>query len=251
MKTVKYAQASLLIMPENIFKVFRPTDKEQERKGRGSWYNDTPGARFEHVKVALSRYCDADKDYDYLDLVWHIKNAVIGGVYVSNTVYEGIVEGNIWNKFVCVDNGELGCKDDKYRDHFEIINGIVNGTTNRQEDENVFDDKYLEIRKWTGKDYTEGQGLVFEHVIPANIYTEELIRAYNANEFNEDYFREFREKILVCIVTKEEDKRLNEFKSNWPGLDNVTDPKEYWSIVTKDILARYREVKVYIHNYPK
>lgn len=238
-------------MPENIFKVFRPTDKEQERKGRGSWYYDTPGERFEHVRVALSRYCDEDKDYDYLDLVWHIKNAVIGGVYVSNTVYEGIVKGKIWNKFVCVDNGELGCKYEKFRDHFDIINGIVNGKTNRQGEEDVFDDKYLEIRKWTVKDYTGDQGLVFEHVIPANIYLEELIRAYNAKEFKEDYFREFRKRILVCIVTKEEDKRLNEFKSNWPGLDNGTDPKEYWSRVTEDILARYREVKVYIHNYPK
>lgn len=62
-------------MPENIFKVFRPTDKEQERKGRGSWYYDTLGERFEHVSVALLRYCDEDKDkdkdkdYDYLDLV--------------------------------------------------------------------------------------------------------------------------------------------------------------------------------------
>lgn len=235
-------------MPENIFKVFRPTDKEQERKGRGSWYYDTPGERFEHVRVALSRYCDEDKDYDYLDLVWHIKNAVIGGVYVSNTVYKGILEGEIWGKYISVvDNRELVCKDEIFRDHFEIINGIVNGTTNRQEEEDVFDDKYLEIRKWTG-----GQGLVFEHVIPANIYIEELIRAYNAHEFNEDYFREFRKKILVCIVTKEEDKKLNEFKSNWPGLDNGEVPKkEYWLRVTKDMCARYRKEQVEIHNYPK
>lgn len=234
-------------MPENIFKVFRPTDKEQKRKGRGSWYYDTPGERFEHVRVALSRYCDEEKDYDYLDLVWHIKNAVIGGVYVSNEVYKGILEGKIWEKYISVvDNRELVCKDDKFMDHFEIINGIVNGTTNRQQ-EVIFDDKYLEIRKWTG-----GQGLVFEHVIPANIYIEELIRAYNAKEFKEDYFREFRKKILVCIVTKKEDQRLNEFKSNWPGLDNEkVSKKDYWSRVTEDILARYRKVNVYIHNYPK
>ena len=72
-------------MPENIAKVCRPSNRKnnEERKGSGSWYYDTEEERFNHIKRELSRYCDNEKDYDFLDLQWHIKNAVIGDIFFS------------------------------------------------------------------------------------------------------------------------------------------------------------------------
>ena len=234
-------------MPENIFKVYRPqpnTEKDKDKKSRGLWYDDKEEDRFEHIKVALSRYCDNDKDYDYLDLVWHIKNAVIGGVYISEKVYEGIkAPDGIWRKYVKIENNEVRYGDDnKKTDQYEIISDIING--NAVIKDGVFDDKYLEIRKWTGKKEAGTEdSLIFEHVIPAKVYIQELIRAYTAKEFDLKYFRTFRENILICIVTKEENDRLNKWKNSMPILKGKEVlQKEDWLNVTKNKLDRYKNV---------
>jgi len=241
-------------MPENIFKVYRPDTKssEQDKKGRGLWYDDNEYERYKHVLTALSRYCDNDKDYDYLDLVWHIKNAVIGGVYVSQDVFDGIKDPNqrIWGKYVWIDaDGKVQpIKKGEVTDQFLIIRDIIEGRAKLGED-GVFDDMYLEIRKWTGKkEAGTKESLIFEHVIPAKVYIKELIRAYEAHEFNEKYFREFRRNILVCIVTSEQNGRLNKWKNSMPPL-----PGDDWTTVTQNRLARYKNVKppVLIHGLQK
>ena len=181
-------------MPENIFKVYRPTNRGQ-RKGPGLWHNESEAKRFSHIKTELSRYCDNKDDYDYLDLVWHIKNAVIGDIFFSEEVYDGIKKGKYWSKFY-----NKGTGPD------ELIQGIMKRQTKQKN--GAFDEKFLEIRKWLGNKYSNG-ALVFEHIIPAKVYIDELIDAYTNNRFTINFFRQFRKQINVCIVTKKEDDRLN------------------------------------------
>ena len=228
-------------MPENIFKLYRgKPNKSGERKGPGSWHNEPKGSRFTHIYDALSRYCDNKNDYDFLDLVWHIKNAVVGDIFFSEDVYLGIKQGLYWNQYIKIDdNGVILPVKTPETDQYRIIRGIIERTT--LHDNRVFDDTFLEIRKWLGSKISGGP-LVFEHIIPANIYLEELIKAYsafkNTKEEFETWFDEFRKKIAVCIVTKGENDRLNKWHHSMPG--------EYKS---GNLFARYddAEVNVIIH----
>lgn len=116
-------------MAENIFKVYR----------KGLWHNEPEADRYEHIKTALHRYCDkgTDCDYDYLDLVWNIKNAVVGDVFMSESVYQGYKNGTFW----------IRAKGDKK----DLINRIANHNT-RIPGTQCFDETLMEIRKWIGKD---------------------------------------------------------------------------------------------------
>ena len=226
-------------MPENIFKLYRGKPNNLgERKGPGSWHNENELSRFNHIYDALSRYCDHKKDYDYLDLVWHIKNAVVGDIYFSDKVYEGIMNGQLWNKYIKTDGHSIQKKNTKESDQFNIIEGIINRTTLRAD--GIFDDTFLEIRKWLGSKVS-GESLIFEHIIPANVYLEELIKAYdrykNRKQEFMNWFRDFRKMIAVCIVTKDENELLNKWHHTMP--DNSLQPENRF--------ARYNDVHVLIH----
>lgn len=232
-------------MPENIQKLYGRT----RRSDAGLWHNDE--LRFEHVQEALSRY---DKeDYDYNDLVWHIKNAVIGDIFISEKVYEGIAKGEIWGNCIKIENNKTIRPVGEETRQYRIIKGIIERKTLRTD--GVFDDTFLEIRKWTGVE-AAGQALVFEHVIPGNIYIQELIRANVKNDFNEDYFRQFRKNISVCIVTSGQNKDLNAaFKNVMPGIKipktkrKETFPDDLWQKVLENRFARYDNLRdpVQIH----
>lgn len=197
-------------MPENIFKLYRPSTNNKDK----SWHNEPEQDRFEHVQTALSRYCDNKKDYDYLDLVWSIKNAVVGDIFFSEDVYLGIQQGLYWKQYIGIDqNGVIFAVKTPETDQFKIIKGIIERKTLQVNRE--FDDTFLEIRKWTGNNYSGVSGnsdkaLVFEHVIPAKRYIRELIEQYKKGVFDQSYFKEFRNKIAVCIITKRQDESLNE-----------------------------------------
>lgn len=237
-------------MPENIFKLYRPPKEEStdKKRNRGLWYNDDAEKRFRHIDTALSLYCDENNDdYDYLDLVWHIKNAVIGHIYISDAVYKGIKkqgdeQEGIWGKYVEIDSN--GCVlPVKDSEQYRIIKGIIQGNTIKEG--NVFDDKFLEIRKWTGNDYS-GASLIFEHVIPAKIYIDELIRAYRNSEFDLPYFIQFRNNISVCIVTDDENGRLNKkWRNDMPGIKGLP-PDQIWPLVIQNPFARYDDKDVHI-----
>ena len=210
-------------MPENIAKVFRPSNKKNgDSKGSGSWYNDTEEERFNHIKRDLYRYCYNDKDYDFLDLQWHIKNAVIGDIFFSEEVYKGIIKGEYLKKYY-----------EKKTDRGFIIQGIIERNTRKSD--GSFDEKFLEIQKF------KGGGLIFEHVVPTKLYVDELIRAYKDEKFDIDYFRNFRNNIFVCIVTKGEDSRLNRNKLREKMPDGVV-----WK-PGENTFARYEKADIKIH----
>ena len=217
-------------MPENIFKLYRPSGRG--KKGSGLWHNEPELDRFNHIKNELSRYWDKNNDYDYYDLVWHIKNAVVGDIFFSEEVYKRVLDKSrpdaLWKN--------VKPKTEKYN----IIEGIMKRTTLQPNWE--FDETFLEIRKWLGnKD--SGGSLRFEHVIPAKRYIDELIIAYRNNRFDVGFFRDFRKKICVCIVTEDEDKRLNDngMKKDMP---------KGWTF-SQDRFDRYNSSLIQIHGKDK
>ena len=223
-------------MAENISKLYRS----------GLWYNDTIEQRFKHVQKALSDFCN--DDYDDLDLAWHIKNAVIGGVYISERVFDGIKYNGFWNKYVTIDGNDQVQYINKETDQYAIIKDIVEGKA--VINNGVFDDKYLEIRKWT-RSYYSNAHLHFEHVIPAKVYIAELIRAYKAWQFDLPYFMDFRKNIRVCIVLKKEENedKLDQWRESMPQLQGKENlPLEQkWQLVLQRPFARYEETGVCIH----
>lgn len=224
-------------MPENIFKQYRPSIKNKNK----SWHNEPENDRFEHVRTALFRYCHNIKDYDYLDLVWSIKNAVVGDIFFSEDVYRGIQLGLYWNDYIKIDqNGTISPVKTPETDQFKIIKGIIERKT--LQNNGVFDDTFLEIRKWTGKDYRDDKAdpLIFEHVIPAKRYIRELIDAFNNGKFTQTYFNVFRSKIAVCIVTKSQDDKLNKQQLR-------EDMPQGWTW-QNDPFERYNKAKIDIHD---
>ena len=176
---------------------------------------------------------------------------MVGNVFISEGVYSGILEGKIWKKYVEIKNDYALPVNNKETDHYKIIKGIIEGNTLREK-VNVFDDKYLEIRKWTGKKYSD-VSLVFEHIIPAKVYIDELIRAYKDKDFNQVYFQSFRNLISICIVTEDENKKLNKWHDDMPQLKgNDLSPKEKWNRVSQNPFARYDDPEVNVHiHFPR
>lgn len=222
-------------MPENIFKIYPPKKDPSKdgRRGSGLWSEDTPNDRFEHVKRILDIYYSDDIFFDDLDLTWFLKNAVIGNIYFSEEVVRGIEIRNYWP------NISLNIRN-------TIINPILEGKTYRN---NKFDESLLQVRKWLGKQYYKDgvSPLRFEHVIPAKIYLEELKELYKrTNSFTDNnstyLFEDYRKKIAVCVITKDEDDNLNNaglrenMPNNWTWNDNL--------------FARYESVDIKVHNIP-
>ena len=211
-------------MPENFFKIYPPkkAPSEDDRRGSGLWSGDTPKERFKHVKIILDLYFNYKDLLDDLDLTWFLKNAVIGNIYFSKKVVEGINKKVYW-------------PHPQSETINTVINNILKCSTYKNE---TFDESLLQVRKWLGKDFhkKEASPLRFEHVIPAKVYLSELKKLYlNTNHFeNNDSlsrFNEYRKKVAVCIITKAEDDALNK-----AGLRESMPDDWKWG---GDIFARY------------
>ncbi|MBQ3438999.1 MAG: hypothetical protein IJG35_03360 [Bacteroidales bacterium] len=200
-------------MAENIFKVYRG----------GLWHNESENNRYEHIKTALRRFCD--RDYDYLDLVWHIKNAVVGDIFMSESVYQGYQNGVLWIRANAVKR--------------RIIDRIANHNT-RVVGSQSFDETLMEIRKWIGKNEHahNAPSLRFEHVVPAKIYINELLHAYQSGKFDLGFFTQFRDSVSVCIVTSSEETKLSQaFRQSMPNGWKWGNNK----------MARYDQVGIIVH----
>lgn len=219
-------------MPENIFKIYPPKKgpSKDGRRGSGLWSEDDPKKRFQHVKKVLDLYYDDDTFFDDRDLAWFLKNAVIGNLYFSEVVVNGIRQEQYWP----MERINEGIKND--------INDIIEG--NLYKNDGSFREELLQVRKWLGEKYHKkgASPLVFEHVVPAKVYLEELKKLYiNTYSFKDScsqkYFEEFRKKVAVCIVTKDQDDALNRAKLR----ESMPDE---WAWENGDLFARYKSEKL-------
>lgn len=209
-------------MPENIFKIYPPqkASSKNVQRGSGLWFNDSPKDRFEHVKKILDIYYSDVTLFDDLDLTWFLKNAVIGDIYFSKEVVDGVKNGLYWS-----------IKSNKTIS--DVIDAIVRRDTHPN---GVFNESLLQVRKWLGKEFHDGKALPlrFEHVIPAKVYLAKLKNLYMSTKSfthpdSQSLFESYRKKIAVCIITKDQDDDLQLRDSMPPN----------WDWVTGDIFARY------------
>ena len=206
-------------MAENLYKVC---------KG-GDWYNDTNEQRYKRLMESLDRYVNKDNHlvgFDYYDFQSYIgKQAVLGNIFFSNTVYDAINDNTCWPNYKSYT-----------ADWQNIINKIAANDTLKAD--GSFNEDLLRIRKIFDK---SGIKLIFEHVIPAKVYIKRLVDLYKANKLTYDAFVDLRKNLCICIVTKEENDRLNEAK-----LTQKMPPEFDWdNNMIFDL--RYKKVNISIH----
>lgn len=195
-------------MAENIFKVYPD----------GIWYNDTDEERYDHICKKLDAF--VSKEDDYNDLNWHLKNAVIGKIYISQNVKD------------LGDEAWIIKPSSSDRLH-EILTEIdTNGCA---------DWHYIDLKKWLN-----GRAVRFEHVIPCKVYIQKMIELFKAKQFTLNEFKKLREKLNICIVTLDEDQSLDrQFRYSMP---------KGWDWDTGDPWARYNSVAspiiIYKQNNP-
>lgn len=170
-------------MAENIDKCYR----------NGAWGKDTLQDRYDHVMYWLEMHQNGT--IDDKDLKWFIKNAVNRRVYMSKAAY---ALGNKAWKSASQRNGDAAFLADR---RGEIDRYGYTAHKNA-----------IELRRW------RGNNLIFEHVVPADVYMPILVRLYQDRKLSFDVFDKICNKLHVCIITKEEDRLLNQnhFKTKMP-----------------------------------
>jgi len=191
-------------MAENIQKCYR----------NGDWGQDSNRQRYDHVIFWLEMYQQSlagSKQIDYNDLKWFIKNAMIRRVYLSRAVKR--LGEAAW----------LPTRDSFLADRLAEIN--QQGYT-----DNI---NAVELRRWKGK------GLVFEHVVPAEVYINDMITCYMQGKLSFDMFEQMRDKLHICVITTEEDRQLNaaHVKKSMPSNSDWLKGDEW---------ARYKEAQIAI-----
>lgn len=176
--------------------------------GLGLWAKHTLEERYQKICWALDAYRDGCLDDVELDFI--IKNAFVSKIYVSEKVVESHPKfsesksliRNLYNKLVDeyvldLQQGKGKPLNDKY---FRICQLGINLN------------KAVKV-----KANNQDKVIVFEHVIPGNLYIDKAKDLQNNNRNN--WFEEFKEIfncVSVCLVTGKQNNDLNQFKSKMP-----------------------------------
>ncbi len=176
--------------------------------GKGKWANHTLENRYKKICWALDAYKDNCLDDVELDFI--IKNAFVSKIYVSEDVLKHHPTfsksksqiRNLYNKLVADSVLDL-----------------------RQGKDNHLNDKYFHICQLginlnrTVKDKANNQDdvIVFEHVIPGNLYIDKAkeLQQNKPNEWYEE-FKQIFNCVSVCLVTGKQNNDLNQFQSKMP-----------------------------------
>ncbi len=180
---------------ENVWKYFE-LDQEtgQERN-----YNRNVEARFDYVIKRIELYKSGIDDYR--DLEWNVKDALVGEIFFSEGAMKKL---------------SLKFRND---DIWGIIDEIQEGGSYRiLGEDGTLHCVGLSI-------YNHRKGLVFEHVIPFSVYCRKLLELYDNNELDVKRYEWLMSQIHVCIVTKNENKCLNQkylscMPKDWQWGDN-------------------------------
>ena len=163
----------------------------------GLWASDTMKQRYENIKWALDAYNNGFLDEDELKFI--IKNGFVSKIYISDEVMKNYK------------SSDFGAQGVLYKEILKGNNAVL-GT-------NVFDIcKAVESR---GKAYNT-KGIIIEHVVPAKVYLGDVKEKYAHKMFTFDYFKKVFDAVSICLVTKEEDKKLSAKRRNSKGKGEYT-----------------------------
>ena len=187
------------------------------------------------------------------------------GVEVEFRVHNGVLQQKYENeddsKWRDVFNfSELAIWADRYEVTFDALGGTVDGedfigdityqseitlpTATKDgykflgwsDGSKVYTDKYVVSRREMNT-----KKVTFEHVVPFDVIKKILFDSYSNNELTFELFNEIRSKYNVCLVTLEENKKLNKHMKTMP---------KGWDWKTGDIFERYNiaNVKIFKHD---
>ena len=153
--------------------------------------------RYECVCNALDAYNDPNGFLDEQDLKFIIKNAFVSKIYVS----EGVANAY-----------------PKYSHRFGILSGLYDdlvgaGVLDLQDHFPNLSCKYLELSELGPLVYTyKKNGMInknepsirIEHVVPGNVYFDDVKKIKNPNDFKEIF-----DVVSICLVTEKEDEKLS------------------------------------------
>lgn len=180
-------------MPNNINKYCDPQRP----------YNKNVEGRYNYVWERLRLYKEGIDDN--LDLNWNLKDAVVGRINFSKRAMELLLKekANIPETFaplfdVIYKTGSYSIIDDKGNLHCEGLRIYNIGT------------------KWWNISKSATEKIYFEHVIPTNCYLDRLLKLYDHSAPIDDFVL-LMKSIHVCMVLKDEDKKLNhKFRRTMP-----------------------------------
>ena len=181
----------------------------------GLWGKDTLQDRYQHVMGALDAYKNGILDDQ--DLVFVIKNAFVSKIYVSEGVAKAYpapqpVFGNLAGLY-----GQL----------------LKNHVLDLQDMPPQLNTTYMKICELGTK--VSGQPKIrVEHVVPGKVFMDDVKKITSFDDFKKLF-----DAVSICLVTDDEDKKLNDkgLRSSMPS--GVSD----FTVVP---LARYNEAEVVI-----
>ena len=181
----------------------------------GLWGKDTLQDRYQHVMGALEAY--RHQILDDQDLVFVIKNAFVSKIYVSEGVAKAYsapqpVFGNLSGLY-----GQL----------------LKNHVLDLQDTQPQLNTEYMKICELGTK--VSGQPKIrVEHVVPGKVFMDDVKKITSFDDFKKLF-----DAVSICLVTDDEDKKLNDkgLRSSMPS--GVSD-------FTEVPLARYNEAEVVI-----
>ena len=199
----------------------------------GAWGTDTLQARFEHVCEALEAYKSGI--LDNMDLTFAIKNAFVSKVYVSCGVVKAYPNalpefGNLSGLYTQIINNRNGVLDLQAPNppssalHCEYLNICELGTIVNPLVKN-------------GKLQTR---VYIEHVVPGKVYMEHVKQLFKSSSWNIGEFKKIFDVVSICLVTKDENKNLNQWRNSMP---NANENLDYYQ---EEPFARYDDVGVKI-----
>lgn len=185
--------------------------------GSGLWAKHTLKERYQKICWALDAYragCLDDVELDFI-----IKNAFVSKIYVSKEVV----------KYHPIFSKSKSLIRNLYN---QLVNNYVLDL--QQGKDKPLNDKYFRIcqlginlnKAVKNKANNQDKVIVFEHVIPGNLYIDKAKDLQNNKPNN--WFEEFKEIfncISVCLVTGNQNNDLNQFKSKMPyNIDFINFP---------------------------
>lgn len=140
--------------------------------------------------------------------------------------------------------------------HFISKQAVYDMAYNASWELTEFNGKYKGCKYWTKEaldlykdenqlksDSALQKHLVHEHVIPKKFLIDYIMRCYKTNSKPD---KKYFDLIIACVVTKEENKKLDKYKSSMPGdikdIEDITEINR-WERYIQSKISDIREVK--------
>lgn len=170
----------------------------------GLWSSDTLSQRIKHINGVLGAYKNGALNKE--DVKFAIKNAFVSKIYISEDAKNHLNLKNLGNLKSLYGQLINDCVLDLQDGIYKAPNSTLR--------------PYFDICKLGGK----GLGVRIEHVVPANVYIEDVLK----NTYNDKKLKELFNKLSICIITSKQAKDLDKKYRNEMPIDKSTNhPIDY------------------------